>query len=171
MKDILDKISSYNLFNYLLPGILYVIIISEFSSIDLVQDDIVIGAFFYYFIGLAISRVGSLIIEPIFKKVKILKFAEYSDFIEASEKDSKIETLSESNNMYRTLVALFLTLVLSKFYIFLSTKFDWSQTTDFYITATLLLTMIVLAYRKQTKYITRRIHHHLNKKLWQHVVK
>lgn len=164
MKDLLDKISSYNIFNYLLPGILYVTIISKFSSVSLIQKDILIGAFFYYFIGLVISRVGSLIVEPIFKKVKILKFAEYSDFIVASEKDSKIETLSESNNMYRTLVALFLTLLLSKLYIFLSTKCEWSETTDFYITATILLTMFILAYRKQTSYITRRIQHHLKRK-------
>jgi len=159
----MDKISSYNIFNYLLPGILYVVLISEFSAVNLIQDDIVVGAFLYYFIGLVISRIGSLIVEPIFKKVKILKHAEYSDFIAASEKDTKIETFSESNNMYRTLVALFLILLFSKLYILLSMKYEWSRSTDFYIIATVLLIMFILAYRKQTNYITKRIEHHLKK--------
>src|SRR5690606_28635840 len=121
------------------------------------------GAFLYYFIGLVISRIGSLIVEPLFKKIKLLKFAEYSEFITASEKDHNIETLSESNNMYRTLVALFLTLLLSKLYLFVSIKYEWSQNTGFYILAILLLIMFILAYRKQTNYITKRIRHHLKK--------
>ena len=163
MKELLDKISSYNIFNYLLPGILYVVLLSEFSEVNIIQDEFIIGAFLYYFIGLVISRVGSLIVEPIFKKLKILKFAEYSEFITACENDSKIETLSESNNMYRTLVALFLTLLLSKIYVFASIKYEWPKSTDFYLLAMLVLTMFIFAYRKQTNYITKRIKHHIKK--------
>jgi len=161
MKEFLDKISSYNIFNYLLPGILYVVLLSEFSEVNIIQHDIIVGLFLYYFIGLVISRIGSLIVEPIFKKLKILKFADYSDFIVACEKDQKIETLSESNNMYRTLVSLFLTLIFSKLYIFITTKYNLSQSICFYLLAMLLLSIFILAYRKQTNYIANRIRHHL----------
>ncbi len=164
MKELLDKISSYNIFNYLLPGILYVVLLSEFSEVNIIQDEFIVGAFLYYFIGLVISRVGSLIVEPIFKKLKILKFAEYSEVLIACEKDSKIETLSESNNMYRTLVALFLTLLLSKLYVFASMKYEWSESTGFYLFAMLILTMFIFAYRKQTNYITKRIKYYNHKK-------
>lgn len=163
MKELLDKISSYNIFNYLLPGILYAVLLSEFSEVDIIQEEIIVGAFLYYFIGLVISRIGSLIVEPIFKKMKFLKFAEYSEFITACEKDTKLETLSESNNMYRTLIALFLSLLFSKLYVFLAVKFEWSVNTAFYILAVLLLTMFIFAYRKQTNYITNRIRHHIKK--------
>src|SRR3989344_7226229 len=85
MKDILDKITSYNLFNYLLPGVLFVAILDRFTLYSLVQENLVIGAFVYYFVGLVISRFGSLVVEPILRWTSFLKFVSYSDFISASK--------------------------------------------------------------------------------------
>jgi hypothetical protein len=98
LKDLLSKLSSYNLFNYLLPGIIFVVLAKELTRFFFVQDDIILGAFLYYFIGMVISRFGSLIIEPLLKKISLLKFADYGDFVTASKKDEKIELLSEVNN-------------------------------------------------------------------------
>ena len=67
MKELLDKLSSYNIFNYLLPGILFSVLASKTTELNLIQIDIILGVFVYYFIGLIISRIGSLIIEPILK--------------------------------------------------------------------------------------------------------
>ena len=39
-----------------------------------------------------------------------MKFAPYKDFVRACDRDPKLELLSEQNNMYRTLCALFLAL-------------------------------------------------------------
>ncbi len=161
MKEILEKISSYNLFNNLLPGILYVILISEYSNISLVQDDILVGFFLYYFIGLVISRIGSLVVEPVLKKLQILKFAKYSDFLSASTKDLKIETLLESNNMYRTIIALLLTLMVSKLYLNISEIYEWNKNIDLYVINTSLLVVFILAYRKQTWYIKKRVEHNI----------
>jgi hypothetical protein len=72
MKEILDKLSSYNLFNYLLPGIIFVVLASEITRYSFIHDDIVIGAFLYYFIGLVISRFGSLAIEPLWPATRKL---------------------------------------------------------------------------------------------------
>jgi len=104
MKDILSKLSSYNLFNYLFPGILFVIVASKVTHYSLIQQDVVIGVFLYYFIGLVVSRFGSLVIEPILRKTSFLRFADYEDFVAALKKDEKLELLSEVNNTYRTLV-------------------------------------------------------------------
>jgi hypothetical protein len=90
MKEILEKISSYNLFNYLLPGTVFVFVLAKISEHNFIQKDLLIGAFLYYFIGLIISRIGSVIIEPLLKKWNFLKFAEYSDFVIYSKKDDKI---------------------------------------------------------------------------------
>ena len=107
MKDILSKLSSYNLFNYLFPGIVFVIAAGKLTHYSLIQQDIVIGVFLYYFIGLVVSRFGSLVIEPILRKTSFLRFANYGDFVAASKKDEKLELLSEVNNTYRTLCSLF----------------------------------------------------------------
>lgn len=58
MKEILEKVSSYNLFNYLLPGTVFVFVLSKISGYNFIQKDLLIGAFLYYFIGLVISRIG-----------------------------------------------------------------------------------------------------------------
>ena len=84
MKDILEKISSYNLFNYLLPGVLFVVILEKFTTYSFVQENLIVGAFVYYFAGLVISRFGSLIVEPLLRKISFLKFADYEDFVSAS---------------------------------------------------------------------------------------
>ena len=114
MKEILEKISSYNLFNYLLPGLVFVVILNKLTDYNLVQTDLLIGLFLYYFIGLVISRIGSIVIEPLLKKLKIIKFSEYIDFVKASALDTKIETLSEANNVYRTLCSMFSLLIIFK---------------------------------------------------------
>src|SRR5947209_8137066 len=60
MKELLDKLSSYNLFNYLLPGTMFVAGAQRISDHKFKQDSIVVELFLYYFIGLVISRIGSL---------------------------------------------------------------------------------------------------------------
>src|SRR5690554_5225809 len=105
VENFIDKLSSYNIFNYLFPGVLFCVIADRYFFIPLVQDSIVTGLFLYYFVGLVISRFGSLVLEPIMKRLKIVKFSEYSDFINAVKSDPKIEILSETNNMYRSVLS------------------------------------------------------------------
>lgn len=157
MKELLDKISSYNVFNYLFPGILFAVISEEFTAYSFLQDNLIIGAFVYYFIGLVISRFGSLFIEPLLRKLSFLKFANYKDFVSASKKDAKIEVLLEINNMYRTLISMFVLTFLLKLYELIESNApilkDWST----YILLVLLLGMFLFSYRRQTNYITKRI--------------
>src|SRR6516225_1970768 len=103
MKELLDKLSSYNLFNYFLPGTVFAAVAQRISRHTFKDNNIVIELFTYYFIGLIISRIGSLVLEPMFKKTKFVRFAAYKDFIAASAKDPDIKILSEQNNMFRTL--------------------------------------------------------------------
>jgi hypothetical protein len=157
MKEILDKLSSYNIFNYLLPGIVFVVILSKISNLNLLQSDILTGAFLYYFIGLIISRVGSLLIEPFLKWIKFLKFSEYKKFVSASKQDSKIELFSEINNMYRTFCSLFLLLSLAKFYETFLLKISFFENNSGIILIVFLLLLFLFSYRKQTNYITKRV--------------
>jgi len=161
MKEIIEKLSSYNLFNYLFPGILYVIIVKKITTYNLIQENILIGVFLYYFIGLVISRIGSLLIEPILKKIAV--FADYSDFISASKEDNKIELFSEVNNMYRTLISLFVVILVSKLYDILSNNYNFLKIVLPYLLVIALLILFVFSFKKQTAYIVKRVNNHKEK--------
>ena len=157
MSDILDKISSYNIFNYLLPGTLFAIIADTYSSYSFIQDNVLVAVFAYYFIGLVISRMGSLLIEPLLKKVGFLKFAEYSQFVAASKVDKKLDELSEVNNMYRTLCSLFVFLLGLIAFDALAAIYPTLKIGAPYAVAVGLLVLFVFSYRKQTDYIVKRV--------------
>lgn len=129
----------------------------KLTHYSFLEKDVVVAAFLYYFIGLAISRVGSLLVEPVLKQSKFIHFADYKRFISASKKDPKLELLSEVNNTYRTLCALFVSLLLLKAYEKFAMRFPWFGTHDVIVLSVFLLLMFVVSYRKQTKYITKRI--------------
>jgi hypothetical protein len=157
MNELLAKLSSYNVFNYLLPGIVFAILAGDIIHYPIIQKDIVTGAFFYYFVGLVVSRFGSLIIEPLLKWLRFVKFADYKDFVAASQKDAKLDVLSEVNNMYRTLASLISLLLLLKLYMKIEERFPRLSEWNWTVLAVLLLVMFLFSYRKQTSYITRRI--------------
>ena len=122
-----------------------------------IQDDIVVGLFLYYFIGLVISRIGSFVVEPVLRAARIIKFVDYDKFLKASKEDPKIEVLSETSNMYRTLCALFLLLsiviLFDRFVHLLPCCVGGVP----YVVGVVVVGIFLLAYRKQTSYINRRI--------------
>ena len=157
MKDLVEKLTSYNLFNYLFPGTVFAVLANRFTSYALLQEDLIVAFFTYYFIGLAISRIGSLIIEPILRKTRFVTFAPYKKYVRRSKEDKKLDVLSESNNSYRTLVSMFVSLGLLKVAEFV---FENPSVPDWAVPLSLCLFLSVLflfSYRKQTAYITKRI--------------
>ncbi|MDD4151357.1 MAG: hypothetical protein PHR68_01970 [Candidatus Gracilibacteria bacterium] len=163
MSELISKLTSYNLFNYLFPGVVFIAFLNNSTNYIITDDNIFILAFLSYFIGLVISRIGSVIIEPLFRKIKIINFKEYKDFIEASKVDEKLEVLSEQNNVFRTIISMFLIIILVKVYSNISIYYNLCNF-DFYIIYVILLIIFILAYRKQTNYITSRIEKVLSKK-------
>src|SRR3989344_2324275 len=136
---------------------LFITIANKFTSYSLIDDNLIIAAFTYYFVGLVVSRFGSLIIEPTLIKISFLKFCNYKEFILACQKDPKIEILSESNNMYRTFISMLILLLLLKFYELIEFKFQFIKNWDPYILIGLLLFIFLYSYRKQTEYVAKRI--------------
>ena len=157
MKDLLQKISSYNIFNYLLPGVVFVTLLRLLTKYELIIDDFIVGVFFYYFIGLIINRIGSLVIEPIIKKTSLVKFFDYRKFISASRKDEKIDLFSEVNNMYRTFISMFLILLLIIIYEKFSLILSISHFVMTLIGLILLIILFIFSYKKQSEYINKRI--------------
>jgi|CoawatStandDraft_6_1074263.scaffolds.fasta_scaffold00003_44 hypothetical protein len=157
MDKIIDKISSYNIFNYVFPGVLYCIICDKYLNFPLIQESLVTGLFLYYFVGLIISRIGSLVLEPILISMKIVKFSDYSDYVRAEKEDEKIALLSEINNMYRTIVSLILFIAGTAAYIVALERWPEFRGVSIYLILTVLFILFLLSYRKQTAFITKRV--------------
>lgn len=157
MKKFIEHISSYNLFNYLFPCVVFSVILHNSTSFNLLPENIVLTAFICYFIGMIISRIGSIIIEPLLKKVNFIKFKDYKDFVEASKKDSKLDILSEQNNTYRSIVAMILMIGFAKLYEWCISQFPVLEKLNGYIIIVILLFLFLSAYKKQTTYIFKRI--------------
>lgn len=157
MNYLIEKVSSYNIFNYLLPGVLFATLAQELTSFDFMHPNWLLGLFLYYFIGLCVSRVGSLVLEPALKRIGFLRFADYEDFVEASRSDSKIELLSEQNNMYRTLCSLCVLLILFKLYDAGRHIVPLNDTASLVTLLLGLLALFSLSYRKATQYVVHRV--------------
>jgi sterol desaturase/sphingolipid hydroxylase (fatty acid hydroxylase superfamily) len=157
LSDLLDKLTSYNLFNYLLPGAVFAYFAEGSFSIKLVPDDLVTAAFIYYFLGVLASRFGSLFLEPLLKRFGFIKLESYEAFLSASEKDAKIEILVESANMYRTFFSTMLLLLLLSAYFKLEVLYPYLQEWRTSIGGIFLALTFLLAYKKQTDYITSRV--------------
>ena len=159
MEKFIEKLSSYNLLNNMLPGVIFCYLIELLFNVNLIKDDVVSNIFIYYFCGMIFSRIGSIIVEYVLKKIKIgnyhfIEFVDHDDFLDASKKDSKIEILSETNNTYRSILGLCVLLFITKLYIIILEKLEFLKNFSVYIIIIAIFVLFVLSYKKQTKYIT-----------------
>lgn len=164
MEDLLNKISSYNILNNIIPGAVFVYFWSALDVGAFPSCNVIESIILYYFCGLVVSRVGSLIIERGFKKVNLISYAPKSEYIEATKCDSLIETLLETNNMYRTFTGLFLVLAIVKVYMAVANYFCISQEIGTWIVLIGLLFLFAGSFCKQTKHIRSRIEAALKEK-------
>lgn len=157
METILEKLSSYNILNYLLPGILFAVFAELVTGYSFIHDDILVALFLFYFIGMVVSRVGSLIFEPLAKRFGIINFVEYQSFLKAKKKDPQIDILSEANNVYRSLFSVFVLVPSLKLYELLGEMVSFFANQAVYILFVALAVMFLFSYKKQTKYISSRV--------------
>lgn len=166
MEAFLTKLSSYNFINYIFPGVLLNYFFAKIFNIELLNNCTEIEKLFiYYFIGLFISRIGSLILEPAVQKINFIVYAPYSDYVTAKTIDKDIETLLEVTNTYRTLAALFLclTLICLLYMIFNFLNYCLKNINQFmFIVSGTLLSIIfficfLISYKKQVGYIKKRV--------------
>ena len=98
-----------------------------------------------------------MILEPLMKKIKVVKFSDYSDFVNAVKSDPKIEVLSETNNMYRSVLSTLLILCLVAVGQSIFQNFTSSAPLMKYALLPALVVLFGLSYKKQTDYIVKRI--------------
>lgn len=156
MEKILEKVSSYNIFNYLFPGAAFCVAGVRTGVVEPIKSDLITTVLVYYFVGLVISRIGSIILEPILKTARIIKFGDYPAFVEASKNDPKMETLVEVANTYRTIAAGCIVLLLAGL---LSDKITLVRqfASDATLALTFMAAIFVWSYRKQNGFIDKRV--------------
>ena len=163
MDKILDKISAYNIFTNLFPGVIYCFLTEKIFEIKLIQEDLVVSLFVYYFAGMVISRVSSVVIEPLLELTRFITFADYKHYIAASKEDQKIGELLETSNSYRSVVSLLLCLLATGGWNEVVTSFPCISNYSGYLLITSLSVLFLFAYRKQTQYIVVRVDNHQKK--------
>ncbi len=171
-KSMLEKISSYNIFNNFFPGIIFCYIVKIFTNYELNTGNLWENLFVYYFWGLIIGRIGSLIIENLLLKIRIknkknktrendIERVPYDEYIKASEKYSFIKILNETNNMYRAMISVFACVLIIKIYEILSIYLvNLFGQIEILLEIILLITgmiLFIMSYKKQTDYIRKRV--------------
>ncbi|OLR60399.1 hypothetical protein BHF70_09010 [Anaerostipes sp. 494a] len=166
------KISSYNIFNNFFPGIAFCYMVKYLTNYELDTGSVWENLFIYYFWGLIISRIGSVVIENILLKIKIknkesklkenyINRAPYEEYSRASEKYSFIKILNETNNVYRTMVSTFACVLIIKIYEVLSVycvKLFGQIGMVFQILFLAVgIILFIMSYKKQTDYIRKRV--------------
>ena len=146
----LGRISNYNLLNNLIPGAILCVVVKYLVDYDFIVDNILEQVIIFYFAGVINGRVGSIVVEWFLKKACIVKFKNHDTYITAEEKDQKISSLSEINNMYRSLISVSL--------IAFENNCEFGPVTDWLLLGAFLI-LFILSYRKQTRYIVGRIDH------------
>lgn len=110
LKQVVERFSSYKLFNFFLPGaVMYgVLRLNGVVALDILKFwELLIVI---YFMGLLCSRVGSVVIEEIMKRFNWIKGYDIKKYLEKQNSESMIVVLLEICNTYRTFAAVFLIL-------------------------------------------------------------
>lgn len=157
MESLIEKLSSYNILNNLIPGAVFVFMAKVLNIVLFPIDGIVESIFVYYFCGMIVSRIGSLVIETVFEKFKWIEYDTKAEYVNAVKKDERIETLLETSNMYRTCAGLFLALATVKGYVILAGAVAIPKHITIWLVIVALLVLFSASFVKQTRHIGRRI--------------
>lgn len=179
MESLINKISEYEVLNNFFPGIIFCYLVNRFTPFNISSGNEFVNLFVYYFVGLIIGRLGSIILEPIFYHgdqptnedfEKIIAGEEYKPknkplvlrtpgkyYYAAEKTDKTIPTLNSKNNMYRSFIALFICFLLVKVYSI--TLYRYCKVSNLVLLlagSAALVILFIFSFKKQTDYIMKR---------------
>lgn len=158
--SVLGKISNYNILNNLIPGAILCVVFKYLVGYDFMNDGTLELIVIFYFAGMINSRIGSLFVEWILKKIKLVTFRDHHLYVAAEQKDKKMNSLVEINNMYRSMISIAFTAIIVKIYhVAVDLQWNFGGVSEWVLLVALLV-LFAMAYKKQTKYIVSRIDYH-----------
>lgn len=157
MDKIFEKISSYNILNYLVPGVIVGLLLHKLGLIGLPSDELLVQVVYFYFVGLVASRLGSLALEPLLEFIGFLPEKNYAKFLEACDKDEKIDVLVEQANSYRTFLGGAVLILGSLMTNAIAESLSMTGFARTVVLVALGIFLFALSYRKQSQYVSSRI--------------
>lgn len=158
LKLLIDKLSQYNFLTNILPGTVLCIVLKYLVGYEIfISEDWYLMGIVFYFVGMVNNRLSSLVVEPILKCTHFVNFAPYNDFVNAEKKDAKVSTLSMENNVFRSYVSVFVLSLLAYGYKYGFNAVCPCQMSQELLLIILLLVLFAFSYRKQTKYVKKRV--------------
>jgi len=163
MSEFLQKLGSYQIMTNLLPGAFLAGMLRMLFKIELPSTGIFEIIIACYFWGLIVNRIGSLIIEPILtrpigkNKFKLIDRALYSEYLSASQADTKLDALSETNNCYRSFMTASLILPIVYGLSWLYSNCLWFNEYWRWFAVLFLVMLFFFSIKKQTAYVRDRV--------------
>ena len=157
MEKLIETLNHYELITCLIPGLMFCQFTDWLYGTGFITDNSVTLIISGYVFGQVISRLGSLVVEPVCKKLKIIIMAPYHDWLEAIKADDKISTITEKSTVYRSWVALVLIHIFMPCVINLNECVLVFGYQKLLIIQLFILTFFLLAYRKQVAYVRKRV--------------
>ena len=167
LKLITEKISSYDLFNNLYPGVIFCYLLKLMFNTNILSDDLFENLVIFYFVGMVLSRIGSVIIEPLMKKIKInniplLRYVAYSDYDRARTEKPLLPIFVEANNTYRTLLSCFVCAFVYKTFVFINDvlinfNFLFFQNNKDWFILIFFIWLFAKSFVKQSGYISKNV--------------
>ncbi|HEX8486392.1 hypothetical protein [Sphingomonas sp.] len=157
MNEVMSKFSLYNIFNYLVPGAALCLLIDELGLIDLDHLDVAARLVVFYVSGMAISRAGSLLIDPMLKRAGLIPRSRFTGYVRAAAVDDKVPVLLETSNTYRTMTSACM-MGLMAYVLSMTMPPAWVQHSAFGCAALALTgVLFTVSYVKQNRAVTRRV--------------
>lgn len=157
MNSFIEKLGSYQIMTNLLPGIFFGMGLKLLIGITLPLQNTGEKIIVYYFMGLIINRISSLIVRPFLNKCIFIKEATYIDYVKAEKIDPKIDVLSETNNHFRALLTSSLLLIITKILKVQVCNLKWISLNWKWLLMLFLSMLFLSAFKKQTNFIYNRI--------------
>lgn len=161
IKSFSEKVSSYQIFTFLFPGAVFLAVLSQLYPKTVPEFNIWEKLFLCYTVGMIISRIGSLVLEEFLFWLSNIWWhffdrIDYKKLILAERKDSKVNMLLQVCNTYRTMAAVFLSLlivaVVNKW-----SSMDLKFTCGIIVLSITMIILFSLSYVKQYKYVKKRV--------------
>lgn len=154
---LLEKMSAYQVLNYLIPGSVLVVLLKHLVGIDLLQFSTWELLIVCYFIGMVNGRLASLLLGPLLKKSHFVIEEPYECFLRAEKVDSKVQVLSDIYVLFRSLAnAMILLLIVFIMHHFVS-PCSWFWHNINWISMIGLGVLFLFATRKQADFVSKRI--------------
>lgn len=157
MKEILEKLDTYEILTNLLPGFFFGLGLQILFGFQLPTSEVVSDIFFYYFLGLIVGRFGSVVVGPCLKKLRLVRYSSYSAFLEAEKCDAKISSLLTASNYFRSFLAGALLFPVVWGLKSLAIYWNWFGAHWKAVLVSVLILLFFASYRKQVSFFRARV--------------